>query len=510
MKNPVVVRFAPSPTGPLHIGGVRTALYNYLFARRHGGTFILRIEDTDQTRFVPGAEQYIVDSLRWCGIEFDAGVHMDNGDGVLYRQSDRMKAGIYREYAEQLIASGHAYYAFDTSEEMDAVRKAAESQPGGAFSYGAATRMQMSNSLSLPADQTQAHLATGNPCAIRFKMPDNEAVTFHDIVREDVTYQTSLLDDKVLLKSDGMPTYHLANVVDDRLMAVTHVIRGEEWLPSTPLHVLLYGAFGWEHPQFVHLPLLLKPIGEGKLSKRDGDQMGFPVFPTDWADPFSGEKASGFREAGYLPEALINFLALLGWNPGDIENEIMGIEQMIASFSVERVSKAGAKFNVEKLRSFNQSYLKAAPLETLLPLVKPHIVAAGYSQPDDAYIAGTIQALRERVTYVQDFVAPYFYADPTEFDPKMLAKWTNDAKAILAEAQSVLAGAATWEHTALHDAFAAFLQEKGVGMGKIMPALRCALSGVAGGPGVWEMAEVIGKEATLRRIATAIATLPTV
>lgn len=504
----VVVRFAPSPTGPLHIGGVRTALYNYLFARQQGGKFLLRIEDTDQTRFVPGAEQYIIDSLTWCGITFDAGVHINNGDGVLYRQSDRMKAGMYRQYAEQLVAEGKAYIAFDTAEQLDAARKEVEAA-GGAFSYNYVTRMRMTNSLTLSEAETKARMDAGEPYVIRFLMPRKEEVRFRDLIRDWVVFHSSQLDDKVLLKSDGMPTYHLANVVDDHLMDVTHVIRGEEWLPSTPLHVLLYRAFGWEHPEFSHLPLLLKPVGEGKLSKRDGDKMGFPVFPMQWHDPFSNEISSGFRDSGYLPDALVNFLALLGWNPGNDE-EVMSMERMTELFSLEKVSKSGAKFNIEKLKSLNEIYLRAKSNEEIVPMVKPAIEAAGYAMPSDEYLAAVIGLMKERITFAREVVekAPYFFAPIAEFDPKMLQKWTAQAKEALEGFVPMLEAAADWKHEPLHDAFQAYAQEKGLNAGKIMPALRCALAGVAGGPGVWEMAEVLGKNETVARLRSAVATLP--
>ena len=354
----VRVRFAPSPTGPLHIGGVRTALYNYLFARQNGGDMILRIEDTDQTRFVPGAEDYIIEALTWLGIQFDEGVHIGGNYGP-YRQSDRKP--IYRQYADQLIREGWAYYAFDRPEALDAKRKEYEAQKQ-TFQYDCNTRADMQNSLSLPADEVQRRLDSGEPYVVRFKFPDNIDITVHDLIRGDVTMNSRLLDDKVLFKSDGMPTYHLANIVDDHLMEVSHVIRGEEWLPSAPLHVMLYRAFGWEDtmPQFAHLPLLLKPDGNGKLSKRDGDRLGFPVFPLDWHNPETGEISSGYRERGYLPEAVVNMLALLGWNPGN-DQELMTMDELIKLFSIEHISKSGAKFNVEKAKWFNHEYLQKCP-----------------------------------------------------------------------------------------------------------------------------------------------------
>jgi len=346
------VRFAPSPTGPLHIGGVRTALYNYLFARNHRGKFILRIEDTDQNRFVPGAENYILESLEWCGIEFDESIHK-GGTYAPYRQSERKK--IYREYAEKLIETGDAYYAFDTSEELDALRKKLESEKAVNTSYSSLSRKEMKNSLTLTKKEVQSKIELGDDYVIRFKMPENEEIRFQDIIRGEVVVNSSTLDDKVLFKSDGMPTYHLANIVDDHLMEITHVIRGEEWLPSLPLHVMLYRAFGWELPQFAHMPLTLKPDGKGKLSKRDGDRLGFPVFPLEWKNPQTGEFSSGYRESGYFPEAFINILAFLGWNPGT-EQEIFSLEELIEAFSLERVSKAGSRFDPEKAKWYNHKY----------------------------------------------------------------------------------------------------------------------------------------------------------
>ena len=359
MNQKVRVRFAPSPTGPLHIGGVRTALYNYLFARKHNGTFILRIEDTDQTRFVPGAEQYIMNSLKWCGINVDEGIE-EGGEYGPYRQSDRKH--LYRKYADELVEKGFAYYAFDTPEELETLRKQLEEEKASNTAYSASTRTRMKNSLTLSDAETKSILATGTPYVIRFKMPEGEEIIASDLIRGEVRVNTSTLDDKVLFKSDGMPTYHLANVVDDYLMKISHVIRGEEWLPSMPLHVLLYRSFGWESimPKFAHLPLLLKPDGKGKLSKRDGDRLGFPVFPLQWTDPVSGEVSSGYKESGYFPEAFINILAFLGWNPGT-EQEIFSMQELVDSFSIEHIHKAGARFDFEKAKWFNNQYLILQP-----------------------------------------------------------------------------------------------------------------------------------------------------
>ena len=375
----VRVRFAPSPTGPLHIGGVRTALYNYLFARQNGGDMILRIEDTDQTRFVPGAEDYIIEALDWLGIKFDEGVHIGGNYGP-YRQSDRKP--LYRQYADQLLRDGWAYYAFDRPEALDAKRKEYEAQKK-TFQYDCTTRLSMENSLSLPADEVQRRIDNGEPYVVRFKFPEDMDITVHDLIRGDVTMNSRLLDDKVLFKSDGMPTYHLANIVDDHLMEVSHVIRGEEWLPSAPLHVMLYRAFGWEDtmPQFAHLPLLLKPDGNGKLSKRDGDRLGFPVFPLDWHNPETGEISSGYRERGYLPEAVVNMLALLGWNPGN-DQELMTMDELIKLFSIEHISKSGAKFNVEKAKWFNHEYLQKCSDERIAEMFLPQLKEHGIKVED--------------------------------------------------------------------------------------------------------------------------------
>ena len=381
MNNPVRVRFAPSPTGPLHIGGVRTALYNYLFARQHNGAMILRIEDTGQTRFLPGAEQYIIEALEWLGIQFDEGVHIGGPYGP-YRQSDRKP--LYKQYADQLIRDGWAYYAFDRPEALEAKRKEYEAQKK-TFQYDCNTRETMENSLSLPADEVQRRLESGEPYVVRFKFPSNLDITVHDLIRGDVTMNSNLLDDKVLFKSDGMPTYHLANIVDDHCMKISHVIRGEEWLPSAPLHVMLYRAFGWEDtmPLFAHLPLLLKPEGNGKLSKRDGDRLGFPVFPLDWHDPKSGEFSSGYRERGYRPEAVVNMLALLGWNPGT-EQELFTMDELIAQFSLEHISKSGAKFNVEKAKWFNHEYMQQLSNEELAQLFLPQLKEHGIQVEKEA------------------------------------------------------------------------------------------------------------------------------
>ena len=377
-KKNIRVRFAPSPTGPLHIGGVRTALYNYLFARNTGGTMILRIEDTDQNRYVPGAEQYIIDSLNWCGIQFDEGVHV-GGPFAPYRQSDRKE--IYHKYADELVKKGHAYYAFDTAEELDARRKEAEKEKQ-VFTYDASVRMGMKNSLALSAEETQKRIESGEHYVIRYKIPEQETLVFNDLIRGEITVHSNTLDDKVLYKSDGMPTYHLANIVDDHLMEISHVIRGEEWLPSLPLHILLYRSFGWESPLFAHLPLILKPEGSGKLSKRDGDRLGFPVFPLEWKDPFTNEIASGYRETGYFPETVVNMLALLGWNPGT-EQEIFSMDELIHEFTIERVGKSGSRFDPGKIKWFNHHYLISKPVEELTVLFKEILKNKGIHATDE-------------------------------------------------------------------------------------------------------------------------------
>ena len=439
MERKVRVRFAPSPTGPLHMGGVRTALYNYLFARQHGGDFILRIEDTDSQRFVPGAEKYILDSLAWCGIRIDEGV-AEGGPHAPYRQSERRE--IYLKYARQLVESGHAYYAFDTQEELASIRAEAESR-GQTFAYNHEVRDRLATSLALPAEEVRRRMEAGEPWVVRFMMPENEQVHMHDLIRGDVTVNTSTLDDKVLYKSaDALPTYHLANIVDDHLMEISHVIRGEEWLPSLPLHYLLYRAFGWSdsQPEFAHLPLLLKPTGGGKLSKRDGDKMGFPVFPLRWVSP-DGETAHGYREDGYFPEAFVNMLALLGWNPGT-EQEIFSMDELIGAFSLERVSKSGARFNPEKARWFNAQYLHAksdAELAgILMPVLKEKGIEAGKDRAEKA-----VALIKERATFPQELwnLSWFLFKAPEEYEEKGVAKfWKGENPARIAALKEVIAG----------------------------------------------------------------------
>lgn len=498
----VRVRFAPSPTGPLHIGGVRTALYNYLFARKHGGTFILRIEDTDQNRFVPGAEAYIGNALKWLGLEPDEGVER-GGPYAPYRQSDRK--AIYRAYAEQLVASGHGYYAFDTEEALKAIRDEHEKR-GETFKYDFNTREKLHNALTLPEGEVVRLLAEDHPHVIRLKVPANETVRLRDVVRGEVVYETKELDDKVMLKTDGMPTYHLANVVDDRLMKITHVIRGEEWLPSTPTHVLLYRAFGWENemPAFVHLPLLLKPTGKGKLSKRDGLEGGFPVFPLDWADPNSGDTVKGFQGHGFLPAATVNFLALLGWNPGT-EQEIFTLDELVEAFTLENVSNHGARFDIKKAEWFNQQYLLRMGEEELLPLVRGVLSEKGHA-PDEAFLRTFTGLLRERVTHVSDFYENgYFLLEPlrgydeAELQKKVLKKWDAERAALLAEMGDRLAGLSAFDTETVKSSVEGFVAEKGLGFGDVLPGLRLATSGTLQGPPVFDMMALLGQAEAVAR-----------
>ncbi len=498
MSNSAIrVRFAPSPTGPLHIGGVRTALYNYLFARKNGGKFILRIEDTDQTRFVPGAEEYIVESFRWCGIEFDEGVTV-GGDFGPYKQSDRKK--IYRKYADELIESGHAYYAFDTPEELSAIRSEYESQKK-TFIYNAEERNRLRNSLTLSESKVKELLDSNTPFVIRFKMPEEEVIVLNDIIRGKVEVNTSVLDDKILFKSDGMPTYHLANIVDDHLMEISHVIRGEEWLPSLPLHVLLYEAFDWEKPEFAHLPLLLKPDGNGKLSKRDGDRLGFPVFPLQWTDPKTGVVSSGFREDGYLPDGFVNMLALLGWNPGD-EREVFSLEELTEEFSLERVSKSGAKFDPAKAAWFNHQYLVKTDNETLAKMLMPITVENGVLVEKEQ-LATAIGLVKERANFVKDLWSQldFFFKRPEEYDPKAVKKrWKASSFDQMTELKTVLEGISDFSSENTETVVKAWIEEKDYGMGVVMNAFRLLVVGALKGPHLFDIIELIGQEETLERI----------
>ncbi len=504
MERKVRVRFAPSPTGALHIGGVRTCLYNYLFAKQHGGDMIFRIEDTDSNRFVPGAEEYIIEALEWLGIKFDEGVSYGGNYGP-YRQSERRD--IYRKYVDQLLESGHAYIAFDTPAELEAKRNEIAN-----FQYDASTRMQMSNSLSLSKEEVETRIARGDQYVVRAKIEPNEEIIVHDIIRGDVHVNSSILDDKVLFKSaDNLPTYHLANIVDDHLMEVSHVIRGEEWLPSAPLHVLLYRFFGWEDtmPQFAHLALLLKPDGNGKLSKRDGDRLGFPVFPLEWHDPKTGDVSSGYRESGYLPEAVINFLALLGWNPGN-DQEIMSMDELIALFKLERCSKAGAKFDFEKGRWFNHQYLQMTDNRTIAELFMKDIEAAGVETTIEK-AEQVVGYMKSRVNFVKELwpLCSFFWIAPTSYDEKAVAKrWKAETPAMMAELRELMAAWDKYDDAEASEEYVKqWCEAKGYGLGNVMNPFRLMLVGELKGPHMFEVTAVLGKEETLRRMDVALATI---
>ncbi len=500
MAEKVRVRFAPSPTGPLHMGGVRTALFNYLFAKKCGGKFILRIEDTDQARYVPGAEEYIMDSLAWCGIQFDEGI-MEGGTYGPYRQSERRE--LYRQHTEQLLQSGHAYIAFDTPEQLNKLRDEAESEKR-TFTYDASVRQQLLNSLALPEEEVQRKIDAGEAFVIRFKIPENKEVVMHDIIRGKVVVNTSTLDDKILFKSDGMPTYHLANIVDDHLMEISHVIRGEEWLPSLPLHVLLYEAFGWDQPKFAHLPLLLKPTGKGKLSKRDGDKMGFPVFPTEWSSP-DGEIFTGYRESGYFPEAFVNLLALLGWNPGT-EQEIFSIQELIDIFSLENVGKSGSRFDPEKAKWFNQQWLQKKNNSEIagkfLQVLKEKNIAV-----DILKVEKVTGLVKERVQFVSELwdQANFFFEAPKSYDPKTVKKrWKENTPALMLELSEILEAIDDFSSTNTEEKVKDWIEKKELSMGGVMNAFRLCIVGESKGPHMFDIIEVIGKEETLTRLKTGI------
>jgi glutamyl-tRNA synthetase len=506
--NPVRVRFAPSPTGALHIGGVRTALYNYLLAHQTGGTMILRIEDTDQNRFVPGAEEYILESLKWAGIEIDEGVSK-GGPYAPYRQSERKE--LYQKYAQQLVDGGNAYYAFDTEEELEAMRERLKQGGGASQQYDSSTRSQMKNSLTLSAEEVRKRISSGEQYVIRFKTPVGEQVKLNDLIRGEVIVESSLVDDKVLMKSDGMPTYHLANVVDDYSMKITHVIRGEEWLPSAPLHVLLYKAFGWEKemPRFAHLPLLLKPDGNGKLSKRAADQMGFPIFPLNWTDPATGEQAKGFKETGYLAEALVNFLAFLGWNPGTTQ-EIFSMQELISAFSIERIGKAGAKFDIHKAQWFNQQYLKNKADAELAKFLLDSLAQEKISCTQEK-AEKICSIMKERVTFPDDFwkQGKFFFIAPTQFDESVVSKkWNNDAVKVLSAFASAVKITTDFNATIAKAMLEEVCTSLGIGSGKIMQALRTSLTGGASGPDLMMTMEIIGSKETYQRIEYAIKNIP--
>lgn len=496
----VRVRFAPSPTGPLHIGGVRTALYNYLFARQHGGKLIFRIEDTDSSRFVPGAEEYILEAFKWLGIEFDEGVGF-GGEYGPYRQSERR--AIYKKYADGLLASGNAYIAFDTPEELEAARARTKN-----FQYDASTRMQMRNSLTLAPEEVRRLMDEGAQYVLRFKINPGEDVHVYDIIRGDVVINSSVLDDKVLYKSaDELPTYHLANIVDDHLMKITHVIRGEEWLPSAPLHVLLYKAFGWQDtmPRFAHLPLLLKPDGKGKLSKRDGDRLGFPVFPLEWHDPASGEVSSGYRESGYMPQAVINFLALLGWNPGD-DQEILSMRQLIGKFNLENCSRSGARFDYIKAAWFNHEYIILAPDDALAPEFDAILRDNGINETIER-VTQVVAMMKGRVNFVKELwpLCKFFFVAPQEYDPKTVKKrWKENSPEEMRRLYDVLAGIDDFSIAGQEETVLKWIADNNLGTGNVLNAFRLAIVGEGIGPHVFDISAFIGKEETLRRLARAI------
>ena len=496
----VRVRFAPSPTGALHIGGVRTALYNYLFARQHGGEMVFRIEDTDSSRFVPGAEEYIIESFKWLGIDFDEGVSFGGSFGP-YRQSERR--AIYKEYVDRLLAEGKAYIAFDTPEELDARRAEIKN-----FQYDAHTRMMMRNSLTLPPEQVESLVADGVQYVVRFKVEPGEDIHIHDMIRGEVVIKSDILDDKVLYKSaDELPTYHLANIVDDHLMEISHVIRGEEWLPSAPLHVLLYRAFGWADtmPSFAHLPLLLKPDGKGKLSKRDGDRLGFPVFPPEWHHPKTGEVSSGFRESGYFPEAVINFLALLGWNPGT-EQELFTIDELIEQFDISKCSKAGARFDYKKGIWFNHEYILRKSNEEIASLFAPVVAGNGVDETLER-VTQVVAMMKDRVDFVHELweLCSFFFIPPTEYDEKTVRKrWKENSAVVMGELAELLGSLDDFSIENQEAKVFAWVEEKGYKLGDVMNAFRLALVGIGKGPGMFDISAFLGKEETLRRLHAAI------
>jgi glutamyl-tRNA synthetase len=519
MERRIRVRFAPSPTGPLHMGGVRTALYNYLFAKKHDGDFILRIEDTDQNRFVPGAEQYIIDSLRWCGIIPNEGVGFGDGPYAPYRQSERMNT--YRQYAEQLVNESNAYYAFDTAEELEEIRKKIEAEHS-AFSYNSVTRLGLKNSLTLTESEVKQKLNSDDHYVIRIKIPGNEEVVVNDIIRGEVVVNTNEMDDKVLFKSDGMPTYHLANVVDDYLMKITNVIRGEEWLPSAPLHVLLYRYLGWESvmPQFAHLPLLLKPDGNGKLSKRDGDRLGFPVFPINWKDPQTQELSSGYREKGYYPEAFVNMISLLGWHPAG-DQELFTMDELINEFSIERVNKAGAKFDPEKTKWFNQQYLKKHSDEDLADNFIMDIqkkFESGSLKVDNAanlkskitdrnFMKEVVRLTREKVHFVHEFwdLSYFFFVAPENYDEAVISKrWNEKSKTFFQSLKEAYNNSQKFDAVELENIFKNVATENNIKPGEVMQLFRVLLSGLANGPILFDMASLLGKEEVGNRLSTAL------
>ena len=499
----VRVRFAPSPTGALHIGGVRTALYNYLFAKQHGGDLVFRIEDTDSSRFVPGAEEYIIESFKWLGIKFDEGVSFGGSYGP-YRQSERRD--IYKKYVKQLLDEGKAYIAFDTPEELEAKRQEIKN-----FQYDAHTRMQMRNSLALPREEVEEMIAEGKQYVVRFLIRPGEEIHVNDMIRGDVVIKSDILDDKVLYKSaDELPTYHLANIVDDHLMEISHVIRGEEWLPSAPLHVLLYRAFGWEDtmPRFAHLPLLLKPDGKGKLSKRDGDRLGFPVFPLEWHDPKTGDVSNGFRESGYFPEAVVNFLALLGWNPGT-EQEMFSLDELVEAFDISKCSKAGARFDFQKGIWFNHEYILKKSNEEIAKLFAPIVANNGIDETMER-VTKVVSMMKDRVSFVKELwpLCSFFFIAPTEYDEKTVRKrWKENSAEVMTELAGVIEGIDDFSLENQEKIVMAWVESKGYKLGDVMNAFRLALVGIGKGPGMFDITEFLGKEETLKRLRKAVEVL---
>jgi len=504
MENNVRVRFAPSPTGPLHIGGVRTALYNYLFAKKHGGTFVLRIEDTDQTRYVANAEKYIVDAMEWCGIPFDEAPNKNEKFGP-YRQSERKE--LYKQYADKLIESGNAYYAFDTADQLNFHRKDHE-EKGKTFIYNWHNRQKLDNSLSLSAEEVTAKINAGTPYVIRFKTPVDEVLIMNDEIRGTIKIDTNTLDDKVLFKGDGMPTYHLANIVDDHLMEISHVIRGEEWLPSLPLHLLLYKSLNWEAPKFAHLPLILKPVGKGKLSKRDGDKLGFPVFPLEYTNEVNGDISRGYKEDGYFNDAFVNMLAFLGWNPGT-EQELFSLEELAQTFSLDRVSKSGAKFNPEKAKWFNQQYMQSTANKVLTDAYLPLLKEKGI-ETDINYVETVVGLIKERAVFVADFwsLSDFFFQSPTEYDAKASKKnWKEGTNELMTELITIVSTIEDFSSENTEKTIKAWITAKEIGFGKVMQPLRLSLVGALKGPHLFDIIEMIGKQETINRINNAIKNL---
>lgn len=505
MNKEVRVRFAPSPTGPLHVGGVRTALFNYLFARKHGGKFILRIEDTDQTRYVPGAEDYIIESLNWSKIYVDEGVGK-GGAHEPYRQSERK--GIYKKYAEELIQNGKAYYAFDTAEELDSMRNKLQEAKSDVQQYNFVTRGDMTNSFTLSKEEVEQRLANNEPYVVRLNVPENETVEFTDLVYGHISFNSSQLDDKILYKSDGMPTYHLANVVDDHLMEISHVIRGSEWINSTPIHILLYQSFGWDLPEFAHMPLILKPSGKGKLSKRDGDAAGFPVFPLQWTNPKTGEKSAGYRESGYFADAFVNILALLGWNPGD-DKELMSLDEMTELFSLEKIGKSGARFDPDKAKWFNHQYLQLKDDEDLAELFLEDLKEKDIHVSED-FLLEIIPLVRERCNFVKDLYEQsfYFFKRPKDYNAKVVKKrWKDHTPRMMLDIKAILEQTQSFKEEPIEAAVKGYIDKNKLGFGAVLNPLRLCLVGSGMGPSLFKIMEMLGKDESIIRIENAVNTI---